>query len=195
MWAVCVSASVHFVRDICWLLADHGYPSVVSCIGWGTASVPNEWSWRSITLLQVVPSAIQLSFIWWIPESPRFLVNKDRHEEALNVLAKWHAGGDFNNATVRFEFLEIKETIRMEKEAHRSTSYLDFFRTKGNRWRLAIVISLGIISQYSGNAIFSNYINAIYDGAGIHDENKKLALSTGKNDPRLDSHVISSPER
>ena len=153
---------------------------VVSSIGWGTSFIPTEWSWRSITFLQIVPSVTQLLFIWWIPESPRYLVNKDKHEEALGILAKWHAGGDVRNATVQFEFHEIKETIRIEKEVDRATSYLDFFRTKGNRWRLAIIISLGVISQYSGNAVFSNYMNTVYEGAGITDQNQKLGMSTGK---------------
>lgn len=68
----------------------------------------------------------------------------------------------------------------MDRHADRASSYLDFFRTKGNRWRLAIIVSLGIISQYSGNALFSNYMNTIYDGAGITQQNQKLAISTGK---------------
>ncbi len=68
----------------------------------------------------------------------------------------------------------------MEKEASKTTSYADFLRTSGNRWRLAIIVSLGVISQYSGNALFSNYINSVYEGAGITDQNEKLALSTGK---------------
>lgn len=115
-----------------------------------------------------------------IPESPRFLIAKDRSDEALHILAKFHAGGDLNNATVQYEYREIKETIRIEQEASKATSYLDFFRTKGNRWRLAIIISLGVISQYSGNALFSNYMNTIYEGAGITDQNQKLGISTGK---------------
>ncbi|KAH8805984.1 general substrate transporter [Xylogone sp. PMI_703] len=153
---------------------------IVSCIGWGTATVNNNWSWRSITFIQVVPSIIQLVFIYWIPESPRFLLSKDRADEALDILATYHAGGDKNNATVQYEFREIRETMRMEEEAKRVTSYADFLKTKGNRWRLAIIISLGIISQYSGNALFSNYMNTIYEGAGITEQNQKLAISTGK---------------
>lgn len=153
---------------------------VVSCIAWGTAYIPNDWSWRSITLLQVVPSVIQLTFIWFLPESPRYLVNKDRNDEALLVLSKYHAGGSIHDAVVQFEYMEIKQTIQVDRDTDRSTSYLDFFRTKGNRWRLAIIISLGIISQYSGNALFSNYMNTIYTGAGITQQNQKLAMSTGK---------------
>ncbi|KAL3962866.1 hypothetical protein ACCO45_004389 [Purpureocillium lilacinum] len=153
---------------------------LVSVIGWGTASIPSDWSWRSITFLQAGPSLIQLAGIWWVPESPRFLVHKDRSDEALAMLVKHHGGGDPNNATVLFEYREIKQTIETDRNNKTATSYLDFFKTKGNRWRLAIVISLGIISQYSGNALFSNYIDIIYEGAGIKEQNKKLALTAGK---------------
>jgi sugar porter (SP) family MFS transporter len=153
---------------------------IVSVVGWGTASIDNDWSWRSITFIQAVPSMLQLCGIWFIPESPRFLVNKDKSEEALQVLAVHHGGGDVNNPTVQFQYREIKETIQADRNAGKATSYLDFLRTKGNRWRLAIIISLGIISQYSGNALFSNYMNIIYEGAGITGQNKKLGLSAGK---------------
>ena len=108
------------------------------------------------------------------------MIAKGNNEEALKTLAKWHAGGDENNATVQFEYREIRDTIQMEKEAGRVSSYADFFRTKGNRWRLAIILSLGVISQYSGNAVISNYIDIIYEGAGVHDQNQKLAITTGK---------------
>jgi MFS family permease len=123
---------------------------------------------------------MQLSGVWWLPESPRFLVSKDKVDQALAVLVKHHGGGNVNDATVQFQYREIKETITMEKTADTTTSYMDFVRTKGNRWRLAIVISLGVISQYSGNALFSNYIDRIYEGAGITDQNQKLGLSAGK---------------
>lgn len=113
-----------------------------------------------------------------VPESPRWMISKDRHEEALKTLAKWHANGNENNPTVQFEYREIRETLRMEKEAAKSSSYLDFMKTKGNRWRLAIIVSVGLISQYSGNAVISNYMNLIYKGAGITNQNQKLGVRT-----------------
>ncbi|SPO04765.1 related to hexose transporter protein [Cephalotrichum gorgonifer] len=153
---------------------------LVSVIGWGTASIKNDWCWRSITLIQAVPSILQIGGVWWLPESPRFLVSKDRSEDALAVLVRHHGGGNANNATVIYEYREIKETITMQANADKSSRYIDFLLTKGNRWRLAIIVSLGIISQYSGNALFSNYIDVIYTNAGIVGENKKLGLTAGK---------------
>jgi len=105
-------------------------------------------------------------------------MSKDRPEDALRTLATYHAGGDINNSTVQFEYREIKETIKLEAVARATTGYMDFFRTKGNRWRLAIIVSLGVISQYSGNALFSNYMNTVYEGAGIKDQDQKLAVSS-----------------
>ena len=150
--------------------------SQVAWVGWGTARMKSDWAWRSITLLQILPSLVQILFIYWIPESPRYLMSKDRHREALDILAKYHAGGRRHDLLVQFAYRDIKETLKIEQQVERSAGYLDFVRTKGNRWRLAILISLGVISQYSGNALFSNYIDTVYEGAGITDQNKKLAV-------------------
>ena len=100
------------------------------------------------------------------------------------MLARYHGNGDVANPTVQFEYREIRETLRLEQEIAAKSSYLDFFKTKGNRWRLAIVVSLGIISQYSGNALISNYVNMVYEGSGITDQNKKLGVSHVRKLPR-----------
>ena len=93
-------------------------------------------------------------------------------------MAKWHANGNDQDLTVQFEFREISETLRLEKHARATSSYMDFFKTKGNRWRLAIIISIGVISQYSGNAVISNYANLIYESAGITSQTQKLGVRT-----------------
>jgi hypothetical protein len=104
-------------------------------------------------------------------------MSKERYEEAETILANYHANGDKTNPTVRFEYKEIRETLRLEFEFKKSSSYTDFLKTKGNRYRLALLISLGVISQYSGNALFSNYMNKIYDSAGITIQNQKIPVS------------------
>lgn len=155
-------------------------PPVVAWLSFGTNYLNNQWSWRIPALLQALPSVIQLAFIYWVPESPRYLMAKDKHEQALHILAKYHANGNANHPTVQFEYREIKETIRLEMENKKNSSYADFFKTRGNRYRLAVLLSLGIFSQWSGNAIISNYVSKLYDTAGITDANTKLGLSGGQ---------------
>ncbi|KAJ5355922.1 General substrate transporter [Penicillium concentricum] len=153
---------------------------LVAWLAWGTMYIPNDWSWRSLTLLQILPAVIQIVFIYWVPESPRWLVSKERYEDALDILAYYHGNGDKKNATVQFEYREIKETISLEMRFQKNSSYLDFCKTKGNRYRLALLISLGVISQYSGNALFSNYTNLIYNSMGITEQTKKIPLNGGQ---------------
>jgi hypothetical protein len=127
-----------------------------------------------------------------IPESPRWLMSKDRGDEALKMLEYYHAAGQSGNATVDFEYREIMEVMCLDREADSGSSYIDFFKTKGNRHRLAILISLGIISQYSGNALFSNYTNLIYEGAGITGSGQKLGLNIGQTSISLITAITAA---
>ncbi|KAI0017284.1 sugar transporter [Xylariomycetidae sp. FL0641] len=153
---------------------------IVSWLSFGTNYIDSNWAWRIPALLQALPSVIQIIFIWWVPESPRYLVAKDKHDEALAILAKYHANGNVHHPTVQFEFREIKDTIKIEMESKANSSYMDFFRTKGNRYRAMVLLSLGLFSQWSGNAIISNYASIIYGQAGVTSSNAKFGLSGGQ---------------
>jgi hypothetical protein len=115
-----------------------------------------------------------------IPESPRFLIAKDRQDEALNILAKYHANGNVNHPTVQFEYREIRDTIKAEQLANNSSKYTDFLKTKGNRYRLIVLFSLGLFSQWSGNGVVSNYSARLYINAGLESENERLIITAGK---------------
>ncbi|KAI0596648.1 sugar transporter [Biscogniauxia sp. FL1348] len=153
---------------------------VVTWLSFGTNYINNDWAWRIPAIIQAFPSVIQILFIWWVPESPRFLMAKDKHEKALHILAHYHANGNVHHPTVQFEYREIKETIRIEMESKKNSRYIDFFSTKGNRYRLAVLLSLGLFSQWSGNAIISNFASVLYEQAGITDPNSKFGLSGGQ---------------
>lgn len=152
---------------------------ICSWISFGTQNIDNNWAWRIPTLIQALPSVIQLCFIWFIPESPRWLLSKDKNDEALHMLGTYHADGRMDDPVVLFEYEEMKETIRMEFEAKKSSSYLDFIKTPGNRYRFALLISLGLFSQWSGNALFSYYANKVYEAAGVTGASTGLGLDGG----------------
>ncbi|KAK1635794.1 sugar transporter [Colletotrichum phormii] len=154
--------------------------SACSWLALATIRIIGDWSWRSLTILQAFPGILVLSLIYWIPESPRWLVAKERYEDAENMLSTYHGNGDKTNATVVFEFREMKQTLALEFQDKKSSSYLDFARTAGNRYRVILLISLAMVSHYSGTNLFSNYANKIYEGAGIREQTNKVLLSGGQ---------------
>lgn len=149
-------------------------------LSFGTKHIASDWSWRIPTIVQGAPSLIQIACIWFIPESPRWLISKDRADEALAILAKYHANGNSAHPTVQFEYAEIRETLRLEFLAKKSSSYLDFAKTRGNRYRFLLVASLGLFSQWSGNGLVSYYATDIYKSIGITNTNTQLGLNGGQ---------------
>jgi MFS family permease len=121
----------------------------------GFLFVDNHWSWRIPCLFQGFFPAIQLIGLIWVPESPRWLVSKNRHQEALRILARYHANGDVDDQLVQFEYQEICSALELEKEVARSTGWSTFFATKGNRHRLLICVLVGFMIQWAGNGIVS----------------------------------------
>ncbi|CAD0084194.1 unnamed protein product [Aureobasidium vineae] len=70
---------------------------VAAWLTFGTFHIPNHWAWRIPSIVQAFPSVLQLTFIWFVPESPRFLISKGKVEEAHKVLADVHANGNLND--------------------------------------------------------------------------------------------------
>ena len=145
-------------------------------ICFGTSHIDSNWAWRTPSILQGLPSILQLTFVWFVPESPRWLIAKGRTEEAHQVIAKVHANGNMDDEIVTLELQEIKDTIKLEQEFE-GNSWLQLFKTKGNRRRVLILLTLGLFSQWSGNGIASYYFNIVLTGVGITAQSTQLVIN------------------
>ena len=54
---------------------------------------------------------------------------------------------------VEYEFEEIKEAIKFDREVSASVGWSSLFKTVGNRKRIRIITALAFFSQWSGNGL------------------------------------------
>ncbi|KAI9574338.1 general substrate transporter [Boletus coccyginus] len=145
----------------------------------GTFAMPSNWGWRIPSFLQVVPSLLQVSFIWFLPESPRWLVSKGRWDEAYAILVKYHAEGDENSEFVKAEYSQIVETLQEEMK-NAEMSWKEAFSTTGMRKRVIIASFLGLSTRWSGNGLTSYFLSPLLDNIGIHDDRLKNIINFAK---------------
>ncbi|KAF7312256.1 Hexose transporterarabidopsis thliana mutm-like protein-1 [Mycena indigotica] len=145
-----------------------------------TTITGNNWVWRAPTLVQGGIPFLQVMLVWFIPESPRFLMSKGRESQAEKILNKYHANNsDEPHPLVQFELAQIRHALRLQEEIERGTSYWSLFSTPGNRKRMRIIIAIALFSQWSGNGLVSYYINLVLDGVGIHGTKTKTSINAG----------------
>jgi hypothetical protein len=126
-----------------------------------------------------------------MPESPRWLMNKDQHEKALQIFAYYHAEGNEADTFVQLEYAEVKAAIAFDKETGQ-TGWVDFLKTKGNRKRIGIITAIGFFSQWSGNGLISYYLKYVMDNVGITRAETQLGINGGMKTQGLIMNFVFS---
>lgn len=86
-------------------------------------------SWRAPILVQIAPAIINVAFILFLPESPRWLYSRGRREEAVKILAKYHSKtGDIASPMIQLEIQEIEERISLDGADKRWWDFRQLFR-------------------------------------------------------------------
>lgn len=114
--------------------------------------------WRFMVGSSLVFSTLLLVGLFFVPESPRFLVHKGKTAEAYLV---WKRLRNIADKEAQLEFLEMRQAATEEKErsANESTfeSFTELFRYARNRRALVYSIVMISLGQLTGvNAVLSN---------------------------------------
>ncbi|KAF2622308.1 sugar carrier protein A [Macroventuria anomochaeta] len=150
---------------------------VSTWVGYGSSKVPetNSFSWRFPLAFQCVPCLMIICGIMFFPESPRYLVETDRSDEALRVLHKLHYNGT-NEDWINQEFNEIKLTIDAEK-AITAPGWAIMFKVKTWRTRLLHATSIQLFGQMTGINVIGYYSTIMYHNLGIEGDRALLVTS------------------
>ncbi|KAF9354769.1 hypothetical protein BGX26_007393 [Mortierella sp. AD094] len=134
-------------------------------IQYGCSFIDSDAAFRIPWGIQVVPGLILLGGISLFPFSPRWLADKGRSEEALQVLADLRANGNKNDPAVLAEFKEIQDAVTFDRTLA-ARSYGELFRYPYAR-RVFLGMTLQSWSQLTGMNVAMYYIVFIFQGAGI----------------------------
>ena len=105
----------------------------------GDAAWLNTIGWRWMFASEIIPAVLFLSFLMFVPETPRYLVMRGRTEKALAILNRLT-----DLETAGYELEEIQESFKTK-----APSMKPYFRFMGT-WLALFLIGYGLLS-WAGN--------------------------------------------
>ncbi|OQE88665.1 hypothetical protein PENNAL_c0016G02010 [Penicillium nalgiovense] len=147
---------------------------VSTWIGYGSLHAPdtNSLQWRFPLAFQALPAFMLFVGMFWLPESPRHLIEKDQEDEALRILKRLHHDGS-NMEWIQTEFNEIKTTINAER-AITAPGWTIMFKIL-NFARQGTLVQ--VFAQMTGINVINYYQNIMYEALGI--TGNRATLVTG----------------
>jgi sugar porter (SP) family MFS transporter len=122
-------------------------------VDWGFAPLPNNWRW--MFALAVIPGAALAIGMYFMPFSPRWLIDKGREDDARAVLERYR----FEDDDVDGEVEEIKEISKDEVPLRQLVA-------KGLRRMMLVGVGLAIFQQIVGINTVIYYAPTILKFAG-----------------------------
>ena len=140
-------------------------PLTVALIVNSTGTMTNRWAYRSVFCAQFGFAAIAAILVPFMPESPTWLVSKDRQEAALKALG----GLGYKGAAGEKRLANINNTLEQIRKETEGVTYLECFR-KSNLRRTIISIMPLSIQALSGVAFAASYFTYYMQLVGFSTE-------------------------
>ncbi|XP_030460632.1 sugar transporter ERD6-like 5 isoform X1 [Syzygium oleosum] len=116
-------------------------------------------SWRILALIGCIPCVLQIFGLFFIPESPRWLVKVGQEKEFEATLQRLRG----KNVDISREATDIRDyTETFERQSQ--SRILDLFQ---RRYAHSLIIGVGlmILQQFGGASTFTSYASSIFESA------------------------------
>lgn len=114
--------------------------------------------WRWMFGVETVPAFLFFLLMFFVPESPRWLIKYGRDEEAEGILSRI-GGAKYGKA----EVLDIRDTLASEEVSH--VRFKDLLEPKLTKI-VALGVFLAVLQQWCGINVIFNYAQEVFKGAG-----------------------------
>ncbi|KAF4445484.1 putative transporter (major facilitator superfamily) [Fusarium austroafricanum] len=141
---------------------------VANWIGYAGAFATGDGQWRIPLAMQLPIPVVLVVMIFLVPFSPRWLVLKDRHEEAGQVLSRLHNNPQ-DESFVERELLQIRTQIQLEREQGNLNwlTALGVMFSKKYVRRTLTASFIVCMSQLSGSSVIQNFQGVFYKTVGF----------------------------
>ncbi|MBX7256013.1 MAG: sugar porter family MFS transporter [Candidatus Hydrogenedentes bacterium] len=119
---------------------------------------PEDVCWRWMFASELLPVAVFIVLLAMLPESPRWLASRGRHEEAQAILTRVDGP-----ASAESEMAAIRESLQED-----TGSWSDLF-APGMRFALFIGLMLAIFNNWTGWSVMGGYIPMLFEASGLQD--------------------------
>ena len=130
-------------------------PDIVT--GWWSLIFVTE-VWRGMLGMEILPALLFFIIIFFIPESPRWLILKGREEKATNILERIYT----SSKDALFQLAETKSVLSSE-----SKSEWKLLLQPGIRKAVIIGVCIAVLGQFMGVNAVLYYGPSIFENAGL----------------------------
>ncbi|KAI1342309.1 putative transporter [Xylariaceae sp. FL0016] len=116
----------------------------------------DQWAFRVVMIVQFFIPLILLVMVYFMPESPRWLLMHRRREDAFKAMKFIRHGSSATDADLNGELDLIMLSIEEQEENHHATTYADCFKGSNGR-RTMIAACCQVAQQLQGNSFASSY--------------------------------------
>ena len=131
----------------------------------GSSGIPNDWAWKTPIACQIPLSITLGTGIMLFPESPRWLLLRNKEDKARRALGRF-MHQDPNSDAVRAHIAEIQAYLEFEKVTAATSSWLEMFHRHHIR-RTLIAILLLLMPALGGTFFIIPYTAVFLGGLGI----------------------------